>query len=241
MASVQPITTKIASFIPGPIISVPPLLTGVPVLENMPPYLNGLFSQQSPTLGTNGERQSLRCVRPFKAFSDEILLGNYPAPSSSNSFSSTLSPPNYYNHSKNRSASVSSNTDIKNGSPETENCGNTMSARSTNMNTDLDMKSDAHGSGDSNSSFSNSYSNCQQPDTSSGCQNRRKSRTMPEELKDAAYWERRRKNNEAAKRSRDARRQKEDAITLRAKQLHEENNQLRFYLTTMQKHIAFQE
>lgn len=34
--------------------------------------------------------------------------------------------------------------------------------------------------------------------------------------KDAAYWERRRKNNEAAKRSRDARRAKEDEIAIRA-------------------------
>ena len=34
-------------------------------------------------------------------------------------------------------------------------------------------------------------------------------------LKDDAYWERRRKNNEAAKRSRDARRAKEDEIALR--------------------------
>jgi bZIP factor len=35
------------------------------------------------------------------------------------------------------------------------------------------------------------------------------------ETKDDAYWERRRKNNEAAKRSRDARRAKEDEIALR--------------------------
>ena len=35
------------------------------------------------------------------------------------------------------------------------------------------------------------------------------------DTKDDAYWERRRKNNEAAKRSRDARRAKEDEIALR--------------------------
>lgn len=35
------------------------------------------------------------------------------------------------------------------------------------------------------------------------------------DAKDEAYWERRRKNNEAAKRSRDARRAKEDEIALR--------------------------
>jgi len=41
--------------------------------------------------------------------------------------------------------------------------------------------------------------------------------------KDNAYWERRRKNNEAAKRSRDARRAKEQEIALRAQFLEQEN------------------
>ena len=45
--------------------------------------------------------------------------------------------------------------------------------------------------------------------------------------KDGAYWERRRKNNEAAKRSRDARRQKEQEIALRAQFLEQENIQLK--------------
>ncbi|XP_014206749.1 uncharacterized protein LOC106638198 [Copidosoma floridanum] len=40
--------------------------------------------------------------------------------------------------------------------------------------------------------------------------------------KDAAYWERRRKNNEAAKRSRDARRAKEDEIAIKAAFLEQE-------------------
>jgi hypothetical protein len=45
--------------------------------------------------------------------------------------------------------------------------------------------------------------------------------------KDNAYWERRRKNNEAAKRSRDARRAKEQEIALRAQFLEQENIQLK--------------
>ena len=45
--------------------------------------------------------------------------------------------------------------------------------------------------------------------------------------KDEAYRERRRKNNEAAKRSRDARRAKEDDIALRAAILERENLQLK--------------
>jgi len=47
------------------------------------------------------------------------------------------------------------------------------------------------------------------------------------DTKDEAYWERRRKNNEAAKRSRDARRAKEDEIALRAAWLEQENLKLR--------------
>ena len=45
---------------------------------------------------------------------------------------------------------------------------------------------------------------------------------MPHELKDEKYWVRRRKNNQAAKRSRDARRVKENQIALRASYLEKE-------------------
>ncbi|OZC09378.1 basic region leucine zipper [Onchocerca flexuosa] len=47
-----------------------------------------------------------------------------------------------------------------------------------------------------------------------------------EPIKDEAYWERRRKNNDAAKRSRDSRRQKEDEMTLRVAMLEQENIRL---------------
>ena len=51
--------------------------------------------------------------------------------------------------------------------------------------------------------------------------------------KDSAYWERRRKNNEAAKRSRDARRQKEQQIAIRAQLLEQENIHLKFELSQL--------
>ena len=50
---------------------------------------------------------------------------------------------------------------------------------------------------------------------------------MPDELKDDKYWARRRKNNVAAKRSRDARRMKENQIAVRATYLERENDTLR--------------
>lgn len=46
-------------------------------------------------------------------------------------------------------------------------------------------------------------------------------------VQDEAYWERRRKNNEAAKRSRDTRRHKEEEIAVRAAILEQENLKLR--------------
>lgn len=49
---------------------------------------------------------------------------------------------------------------------------------------------------------------------------------VPMEMKDEKYWARRRKNNMAAKRSRDARRLKENQIAMRANFLEKENDAL---------------
>ncbi|KAI4464125.1 thyrotroph embryonic factor related [Holotrichia oblita] len=50
---------------------------------------------------------------------------------------------------------------------------------------------------------------------------------------DPSYWEKRRKNNEAAKRSRDARRAKEDEIAIRCAFLEQENLKLRYEVATL--------
>lgn len=57
-------------------------------------------------------------------------------------------------------------------------------------------------------------------------------------MKDQAYWERRRKNNEAAKRSRDARRAKEEEIAIRGAFLEQENMKLRAELSTLKSETA---
>uniref|UniRef100_T1IVW6 BZIP domain-containing protein n=1 Tax=Strigamia maritima TaxID=126957 RepID=T1IVW6_STRMM len=62
---------------------------------------------------------------------------------------------------------------------------------------------------------------------------KKKPRELPEEFKDGAYWERRKKNNEAAKRSRDARRAREDEIAIRAAFLEQENTKLKLELSYM--------
>ncbi|XP_069052537.1 thyrotroph embryonic factor isoform X2 [Lepisosteus oculatus] len=58
---------------------------------------------------------------------------------------------------------------------------------------------------------------------------------VPEEQKDEKYWSRRRKNNVAAKRSRDARRLKENQITVRAAFLEKENAALRAEVAELRK------
>ena len=60
----------------------------------------------------------------------------------------------------------------------------------------------------------------------------------PSDSKDHQYWERRRKNNLAAKRSRDARRAKEDEIAIRAAFLEQENVQLKWELTRLKSETS---
>ncbi|XP_041352827.1 G-box-binding factor 2-like [Gigantopelta aegis] len=67
---------------------------------------------------------------------------------------------------------------------------------------------------------------------------RKRPKILPDEQKDEAYWERRRKNNEAAKRSRDARRAKEDEIAIRAALLEQENLKLRVEVAALKSETA---
>ncbi|KAI1884249.1 hypothetical protein AGOR_G00224500 [Albula goreensis] len=61
---------------------------------------------------------------------------------------------------------------------------------------------------------------------------------IPEDLKDDKYWARRRKNNVAAKRSRDARRLKENQIAIRAGFLEKENTALRLEVADLRKELG---
>ncbi|KAM8843983.1 HLF transcription factor, PAR bZIP family member a [Spinachia spinachia] len=61
---------------------------------------------------------------------------------------------------------------------------------------------------------------------------------IPEDLKDDRYWARRRKNNVAAKRSRDARRLKENQIAIRASFLEKENGALRMEVAEVRKELG---
>ncbi|KAM9299168.1 D site-binding protein [Gastrophryne carolinensis] len=61
---------------------------------------------------------------------------------------------------------------------------------------------------------------------------------VPDEQKDEKYWNRRYKNNEAAKRSRDARRLKENQITVRAAFLEKENAVLRQEVAKIRQELS---
>ncbi|KAM4526668.1 HLF transcription factor, PAR bZIP family member b isoform 2-T2 [Fundulus diaphanus] len=61
---------------------------------------------------------------------------------------------------------------------------------------------------------------------------------IPDDLKDDKYWARRRKNNMAAKRSRDARRLKENQIAIRAAFLEKENSALRQEVSGLRKELG---
>lgn len=61
---------------------------------------------------------------------------------------------------------------------------------------------------------------------------------IPEDMKDDKYWARRRKNNLAAKRSRDARRLKENQIIIRAGFLEKENSVLRQEVAELHKELS---
>ncbi|XP_062475885.1 D site-binding protein-like, partial [Pezoporus occidentalis] len=61
---------------------------------------------------------------------------------------------------------------------------------------------------------------------------------VPEEQKDERYWSRRSRNNAAAKRSRDARRLKENQISVRAAFLERENAALRQDVAAARRELA---
>ncbi|ESO02027.1 hypothetical protein HELRODRAFT_65817, partial [Helobdella robusta] len=61
---------------------------------------------------------------------------------------------------------------------------------------------------------------------------------VPSDKKDDHYWTRRLKNNTAAKRSREAKRMKENQITLRTAYLEQENTRLREELSKANSEIT---
>lgn len=62
---------------------------------------------------------------------------------------------------------------------------------------------------------------------------RRRATRVPDEQKDEQYWEKRRRNNVAAKRSRDAKKMRDSEMAMMANSLEQENLHLRLELTRL--------
>ena len=60
---------------------------------------------------------------------------------------------------------------------------------------------------------------------------KKKKNSVPEDLKDEKYWKKRNKNTEATRKSREARRMKENQIVLRTAYLEKENRVLKQVIT----------
>ena len=66
---------------------------------------------------------------------------------------------------------------------------------------------------------------------------KKRAHSMNDNAKDEGYWDKRKKNNESAKRSREARRMKEEQIALRVVYLEQENLQLRTEVSLLKSEI----
>lgn len=94
------------------------------------------------------------------------------------------------------------------------------------LNSSLQISISSNLSGEENSLYNDLFSQ----DDGSPRSQRRRGNPIPESLKDDSYWVRRRKNNEAAKKSRDAKRAKDLVTAKRAVLLENENSQLKMQL-----------
>ena len=88
-----------------------------------------------------------------------------------------------------------------------------------------------------NSNSSDSEKRDNTDDDSSGIPPKKRLHTVPSDQRDNIYWEKRKKNNESAKRSREARRMKEEQIALRVVYLEQENLQLRTEVSLLKSEI----
>ena len=152
-------------------------------------------------------------------------------------------------------SSLNSNSSLtQNGKTTNVNGNGSMQMQSSQVthiqddNSQYSNENSSGGEGETGSMYSNQGNTCVSTVTgvsgghsltqTQGQSMRKRGRPLPEDLKDEAYWERRRKNNEAAKRSRDARRAKEDEIAIRAAFLEQENLKLRCEMVQLREENA---
>ena len=104
--------------------------------------------------------------------------------------------------------------------------GSSQSQVSTNMSPGEMVKQESSDSGSVKSG-----------EDDSGIPPKKRSHSSSEGNREDGYWEKRKKNNESAKRSREARRMKEEQIALRVVYLEQENLQLRTEVSLLKSEI----
>ena len=117
----------------------------------------------------------------------------------------------------------STSTSGNSGNMYTASTPNTVPSEASSPSS---SKEDAHASGVSST---NGASN------TSGSKSLKKGKSVPDEEKDESYWEKRKKNNESAKRSREARRSKEIQINYQVLLLERENLALKTEVDMIQR------
>lgn len=218
--------------------SVPNFYQG---LQNYGPYTNSHDMYQPMTMTSNMSGSGTNDYTPLPAH-----MGTNPNPLSvsnglsrmnptthtitqSGASSLTSSPPNRDMNMSNMSSPGPSTSRLS-MSPDGPSQGQQHSSQA--------QVSSTHSPGEivkTESSDSNSVKSGNEEDP--GIPPKKRALQVPNEQRDDSYWEKRKKNNESAKRSREARRMKEEQIALRVVYLEQENLQLRTEVSLLKSEI----
>ncbi|XP_023228370.1 uncharacterized protein LOC111628756 [Centruroides sculpturatus] len=227
-------------------------LNPIPSVQMIPDHRNYFMSTQidalarhscSPILPSNYIDPKKKHARPFKNYPINGHGINY-VPSFPYDISLSLDPITAQTLINNPSNETFQEFRAKQLAQRRQAREKTQKAKSETVNKDSIMSNESAESNESNNGDSRDAQMNPQPSssteasTSKNATVRKRSKALPNELKDEAYWERRRKNNEAAKRSRDARRAKEDEIAIKATFLQQENMKLRIEIANLKEETS---
>jgi len=219
--------------------------------------LNGQAAIQTPSSSSTARSSSH--TRPFKAYSTTPasgLAGYYGLPMSPEA--AIMAAASEQAYLQFRQQMLSQKQEMKQKTHRSSHNGNNNLSDDNSSNCSFDTTTNGSGNGGTpllqqqpsssplaNNAISQQSLTHQSPPTPTGpsisslTQNgRKRGRPLPNDVKDEAYWERRRKNNEAAKRGRDARRAKEDEIAIRAAFLETENMKLRLEVAALKQELT---
>lgn len=183
-------------------------------------------------------------VDPFNVYGNPLMAGAAgtlsPTPVSLHSLYDPASPVNFPSFPLTPLTSHLLQRKRRSENRDNSSSASTASASSTTINSSNSTCGNGNGSSLSGTGSSrvSTSSPVSSKEDSNGSDGEKRAKTSIDVKKDEAYWDRRRKNNEAAKRSRDARRQKEEEIAMRAAFLEQENLKLRAQVAILKNETA---